>query len=294
MSISAAATAPKTIASFDVGIKNMAYCVIETHDDNLQKILAWGIINMVEPPPPPPMCGFAACCKAAAYSHDGVVYCKKHTDKTKIVSVKDFTTLKNKTLEKIREFATDKKLTITGDKKAAIVENLTAEIRQKLYIPLSAAPTAENATKMDLITIGRIMTTKLNEIFAPPTPDTHAPHALLYPLTDVYIENQMSTIAIRMKTIQGMLTQYFIGGINGCLTPPVNISYISASNKLKGRVDTKTTYGERKKLSIEFCRKILEESDKDEVKKWAPFFHSFGAKRDDLADAFLQGISTMR
>jgi hypothetical protein len=73
----------------------------------------------------------------------------------------------------------------------------------------------------------------------------------------VIIENQISPIATRMKTIQGMIVQYFVmSNLN-----VKNIEFISASNKLKCCEKTinssKTTYSERKKQGIEKCLEII-------------------------------------
>ena len=56
-----------------------------------------------------------------------------------------------------------------------------------------------------------------------------------------------------MKTIQGMITQYFI------MEHTTNIEFISSTNKLKLFTDkkTKTDYKERKKMGIEFCRNVI-------------------------------------
>lgn len=50
-------------------------------------------------------------------------------------------------------------------------------------------------------------------------------------ITHVVIENQISPIATRMKTIQGMLAQYFI--MKSALDFPVEIVFVSSSNKLR-------------------------------------------------------------
>jgi hypothetical protein len=109
-------------------------------------------------------------------------------------------------------------------------------------------------------------------------------------ITHVFIENQISTIAVRMKTLQGMLTQYFI--LRGAET--LNIKYISALKKLSSTASpgpkTKTTYSERKKQGIELCGKLLHESKHIEVSRWSDFFDNSHTKKDDLSDAFLQGV----
>ena len=95
----------------------------------------------------------------------------------------------------------------------------------------------------------------------------------------VLIENQIGPLAIRMKTIQGMITQYFI---------QKNISqieYWSSSNKLKPFLKEikKTTYRERKLLSIKVTIHLLEQF----FNAWATHYSSH-KKKDDLSDCLLQ------
>ena len=65
-------------------------------------------------------------------------------------------------------------------------------------------------------------------------------------ITHVVIENQISPIASRMKTIQGMLAQYFI--MKSTLEHPVEIVFVSSSNKL--RLGEPATITETKKPNI--------------------------------------------
>ena len=84
-----------------------------------------------------------------------------------------------------------------------------------------------------------------------------------------------------MKTIQGMIAQYFIMcGIQ-------DVTFVSSVNKLKAFTDmdqNKTEYKDRKKLGIEVTKGIIAN-----MKDWTPFFLAH-KKKDDLADSFLQGI----
>ena len=78
----------------------------------------------------------------------------------------------------------------------------------------------------------------------------------------VLIENQIGPIATRMNNIQGMITQYFI------MNNLFNIQYISANNKLKKYLSNKkTTYSERKKLSIDIAKNELLNINNDENEK---------------------------
>ena len=68
----------------------------------------------------------------------------------------------------------------------------------------------------------------------------------------VIIENQIGPLALRMKTLQGMIMQHFIE--KGCEI----IEEISAANKLKDYLTKKKTkYSERKRISIEITKKKI-------------------------------------
>jgi hypothetical protein len=91
---------------------------------------------------------------------------------------------------------------------------------------------------------------------------------------EVIIENQIGPSAIRMKNIQGMITMYFI-------QKGSEVVYWSSGNKLRFMKKNKSTYKERKKLSILVTNCI--------VKEFYPSHDiSKHKKKDDLADCFLQ------
>lgn len=294
------------ILSFDVGIKNLAFCILEieknTENKSIPKnIIKWGIINTVPPPPPPPICqwrGFSGtlkkrkecnCEKSACFTKNDINFCKKHTEKTKIINAKDFSGIKKKTIENLKFFCETKKIISDfSKKKAELVEDIEKQIKTDFFIPITAIKN-KTATEIDLISIGREMTRQLNLILLS---DKEDEEPLINKITHIYIENQISTLAVRMKTIQGMITEYFIMRENK--ENPFCIKYISSSVKLKQEQtrtgQNNTTYTERKKMGIELCKKLLEESNHEEVNKWSDFFKNYGVKKDDLADSFLQGI----
>lgn len=122
----------------------------------------------------------------------------------------------------------------------------------------------------------------------------------------VVIENQISPIANRMKTVQGMISQYFI------MKGITNIQFISSSNKLNdnfqqqlkndmginsivGEINIviptgKKHYKARKIAGLALSFNIIKNlQDKPYHKTFIDYFESH-AKKDDLADSLLQGL----
>jgi hypothetical protein len=87
-----------------------------------------------------------------------------------------------------------------------------------------------------------------------------------------------------MKTIQGMIVQYFIMSN----VKVDHIEFISASNKLKDcSINDKKTYSDRKKLGISKCLEMISTDFRFNEK--LDYFQQH-KKKDDLSDSFLQGI----
>ena len=97
----------------------------------------------------------------------------------------------------------------------------------------------------------------------------------------IIIENQIGPLALRMKMMQGMITQHFIEN------EKIDIEFINASNKLKDFLKGKSTYNERKKISVESTKNYIEEHAILNKCKETFIKHS---KKDDLADSFLQAL----
>ena len=114
----------------------------------------------------------------------------------------------------------------------------------------------------------------------------------------VVIENQPALKNPTMKSIQMILYSYFL--INGVTNKDSNIDsirMINARNKLKAytgttiECDIKDKYKKTKFLGIEYCKQMIDESKQD--KQWLKLFSS-SKKKDDLADAYLQGIYVLK
>uniref|UniRef100_A0A6C0HS05 Uncharacterized protein n=1 Tax=viral metagenome TaxID=1070528 RepID=A0A6C0HS05_9ZZZZ len=222
------------LLSIDIGIKNLSYCVFEN-----KEIIDWGIIDLSD--------SEKCSCGNISTFIGTEPYCTKHKPKKSYILTKPIEKMKLIDFKKNKLFQKCNSL----EECVSITENLSLLRNNK-----------KNASTIDLIQVSR----NIQKQFDIKWKDT---------LFDVVIiENQISPLASRMKTIQGMVTQYFVKTVPW-------IQYISSSNKLK-HVKTKMTYQERKKEGIKQCEEGLTE-------KWRDFF-SKTDKKDDLADCYLQGI----
>ena len=155
--------------------------------------------------------------------------------------------------------------------KIKLIELITIYINENYFQPIKMIKT----NQVDLIQIGRSLKNQFNSIF----------NDYFDNIKVVAIENQISPIANRMKTLQGMLTQYFI------MKTDANIFYVNASNKLKindNKEKQVTNYNERKKEGIKITTNVLlNNSHIDD--KWNKVLQT-SKKKDDLCDCFLQGL----
>jgi len=287
------------VLSIDVGMKNLAYCLFECAPDageiktpesimQQAKIMAWDTVNLCNGPtvdekPVAPTCSSAGCKFAAKFIHSGTHYCTRHANASgykmplpsSIVSPK---LLKRMTLEQLKAFSGEYLSSAIPEKceksKLKLLQHVTAALAAEYLVAVSTKPTVISAASMDLITIGRNMHRRFDAL----------PH-LAAGLDVVIIENQLGTLATRMKTLQGMITQYFI------MRGVPDIRFISATNKLKlfskegEDKGDKTDYADRKKRSMEITRALIAEHAPEHIG-----LYDKHKKKDDLADCFLQGV----
>jgi hypothetical protein len=328
------------IISFDVGMKNLAYCIINTTGAT-QSVLSgatkdapiaieeivptiqlekWDVIDLRTPPltleqqqqmqaastPTYPTCSFDK--KRAKYEDKKThtFYClacagtksKLQVPEREILALKTRPgAIKKYNMFDLAEFLTKHQESevagTPGIKRAALVRKVEEIVSKKYLDPVAATyenvklvfpPTTTEGTStimeitdgtlskgaqdVDLITYGRNLVKHLDPI--------------VHSIDFMIIENQISTIASRMKTLQGMITQYFI------MKGVPRIEFISSANKLKPFASPTTTYGDRKKLGVQITANLLTTAGID-MTKWKQMFESH-KKKDDLADCFLQGL----
>ena len=307
------------LISFDVGIKNLAYCIFTIEKDKWS-IPEWNCVNLIATLNDAPLkfccysmkgkkktdaeriCGknakWLAPCSSSNGQNGEAVFCdlhaKKH-DKYIIPKKQHSTSHLNKL--KLAELEKEYNSIFSGGennrpkmKKSEMIERMEKYYESKCFV----AGCGEEKTKtktagdIDLVTIGRAIRRQLDN-------DSSVENT-----THVIIENQISTIASRMKTIQGMIAQYFIMRFGDS----VQIEFVSSHNKLKGfssisssqekekekeksEQTKKPTYKANKSDGIIICCRFFDSNP--EMEFWSPVFER-SKKRDDLADCFLQGI----
>jgi len=317
------------LISFDIGIKNMAYCILSTDASNIE-ILDWNVLNLMDSEQPKNICTCVIppkskkqqpkpCTKVAKFKKSGNYYCEKHAKSntqyfmpTKQTSMASLKKLK---LEELLRIGISHTLFINIENFTKLNKPKILDIVSNFYEKKNLEPIifkkSKTAGDTDLIKIGKNMKELLNNIVG------------IDEITHVVIENQISPIANRMKTIQGMLAQYFI-----MKNSDIEIEFVSSANKLKqfetkknNNIENITNKKEQKEHKNEEIENILTETENTiekvtktvttnpnykEHKKDGVFycsqileinscFHSWKnaldtKKKDDLADSFLQGI----
>jgi len=257
------------ILSIDVGIKNLAHCLIKLDNDNKYEILLWDSINLTTGLLP--LCNKPYCKDLAKYiDKNNCNYCNKHAKTTNlIIPDKNILKYKSLTVKELNKIILEYNLCENIDIKNEKVNKslLINKIKEFLDTKCLQILDTSNISDISLIKLGIKIREEYDKLFK----DCE--------INKVVIENQISPLANRMKSLQAMITQYFID------KNILDIHYISSVNKLK-EYDINNevkTYNQRKKLSVEIVRNLLENDNKN----WITNFNN-NKKKDDMADTLLQ------
>ena len=254
------------ILSIDVGMKYLGFCLFHVSNGDFS-ITKWDTINLCNEEKH--ICqGMTKkkgkCDKLAKYCKNGNYYCKTHAknQEFKIPTAE----LNRQKLSK-KKFAVIKILcekynidTKNYKYKKDYLKCIEEELDNSFFNLVQKTDTRQ----IKLIEYGNNLRDKFNILLKDINIDILA------------IENQIGPLALRMKTLQGMIMQHFI---ENNIT---NIVPVNSINKLKDFLgDKKTTYDQRKKESIKITRELINNST------WNEHFEKH-KKKDDLADCYLQ------
>ena len=218
------------LLSFDVGIKNLAYCLIDDEHDTIED---WGILNIsVDPVCDHVMKGLKQCDKSAKFTINHTKLCPAH-----------------------------QKLKCHRDKpsqKIPKTKNAIFELGKRIIECLDKEP--------DFLAVDRVL-----------------------------IENQPALKNPTMKSVQMMVYMYFmVKGVSSPSSPVNELEMINARNKLKAYTgppipcEIKDRYKRTKFLGVQYCSSMVLENGFIDDKFKTLFQES--KKKDDLADAYLQGM----
>jgi len=247
------------IVSWDVGLRNLAFCVLEGTNRSNVKIVHWDLIDVMAEGAghDAPKCW--KCQKPANWLKAlGNVYaCTLH--KTKCIKPVTKISLNRKTLEQLQAEGTP--LLITGNTKKALVDGLYKHYFDNVW--KRCIKSSKQCSVVDLS--------------IPIAKSLEARRALWEGADLIACEQQPDK---RMLCVQAMIHMWFVCRGFKC-------SGVSATHKLTNilTVDPTKTYKDRKKTGIIHATALVPDPWKTHMLKHP--------KKDDLADTFLQGLWVM-
>jgi hypothetical protein len=293
------------LLSWDVGIINLSYCLIEydkSYKNNpVWKIIDWDIINLTNRDKIKCYhCGANPSLMQQVIGQDIIYTCKNHSKNinTTMACFEDYCKECNENencqfegknnCEKNIKYVFNK-----GKDFYYYCNNHAKSEYKKMEKSLELKPYKKKAVRdINLDELRLKLIRKLDE------------KQLLLTATQVLIENQPTLKNPRMKAISSTLYDFYL--IRGIVDKDITksnitlVKYMCPSNKLKLANDGDTqklvklkgneakTYKLTKALGIKYCSELIS-AEPETKEKWLNHFNSY-KKKDDMADSFLQGI----
>ena len=286
------------ILSFDVGVIHLAYCLLTkkefTKEDGTKyidwSIIDWNNIDLTDREQQKCECGLSA-----SVTLKNKYYCKKHAKKVDI-NIEIFEEYFNKNETHKKNNCCYEINTKLCGKKSLYCHNL-----EKYYCTAHAKQLYKkygDDNKVKQFKTKDSKTLNFDDIKYKLYIELDKKKELLN-ANHVVIENQPSFKNPRMKSIACSIYDYYL--IRGIIDKNItgskiqSVKFMAPSNKLKlaDEGDTKElikvkndskSYKLTKALGIKYCLELTKH-----LKDWTTYFNSY-KKKDDLADAFLQGI----
>ncbi len=246
------------LISIDIGIRNLAICVLEGTSRKDVKITHWNVIDVLgeKNGVDRPLC--FQCSKAGMW-HQGEKYaCSRHCPKARVPTK---TSISKKKIDELRKEATSLGITPLPAKKPELVNAVYEKLKAEGWIKFVGGASVKHSPILD---------------FAPDIINSLDNRNEWWTSTNlVVVENQKDR---RMFAVQSMIHMYF--SMKG-----FRVKGVSAIHKLNNILtveDATGSYRGRKKTGIVHCEKLMPDCQR-------AYFKSH-KKKDDLADSFLQGL----
>ena len=259
------------VASFDLGIKNLSYCVLTLDASGSIQVNRWANLNLLAGGADSQSQTRCACGGPASFTAtDFVLLCKKCAKK----SAKAPLELEDTSLKGWRTYGE----TVLGldakTVKKLSKKDLEAKAALVRLMPYKA-PKAKGVTLQVLLAAMEVcLSTEID---------------YLVPASRIRIENQPSEFAPHMKSVQIMLFTLLDHRLRTEKGWTGTMEFVNASVKTKGTDATVGKAGKhsRKVAGMERVTKLLTDSSNG---SWLTWWQA-QAKKDDLADAFLMCLA---
>lgn len=266
------------VLSFDIGIKNMAFCLFEKKGNSAHvfySIVKWDVINLIDTN--------ETCCleieknnkicnKKAVYTKNNKCYCLKHSKKSDfMIPISDLkkSKLNKMNINELKDLASKQYINFELNiKKKELIDVINNFIIEKTLEPIQI----NKCKDYDLISLSKNINKHFDEVFC----------NYLTKIKCVCIENQMTS---RMRCLSFIVMEYFL--VKNKL---IEVQMVNPCFKLKDLEVEKTDYSNRKKNAVKHCLNILKNNNLGD--NWISFFEK-NKKKDDLSDCFLQGVYIM-
>lgn len=246
------------IVSIDVGLRNLAVCVLEGTSRKDVKISQWNVIDVLgeKNGVDRPLCFH--CSKPGMWYQGEKYACTRHCPKTKVPTK---TSISKKKIEDLKKDASDLGISPLPTKKPELVNAVYDKLKESGWLKFTGGSAIKHTPVLDLASdIARSLDSRLS----------------WWEATDlVVVENQKDR---RMFAVQAMIHMYFAA-------KGFRVRGVSAIHKLNNVLtvnDLTASYRGRKKTGIVHCEMLMPDCNR-------AYFKSH-KKKDDLADSFLQGL----
>jgi hypothetical protein len=248
----------KKVIAFDIGIKNLAFCILE----NNKNVLALENCNILEPVE---QINCSQCSIKASYKANNLVYCKRHIPKTHII-LAELDNKKLPTIKILKDLIKTHNCENLGNSKEKCLESLA-----KKFAFHFEQPKQNNASKVSLEEIHDSLRKFVQEKWN-----------IFSDCTHVLLENQPAFKNPHMKSVQVLLfatlREKFLSNSQ---TPSYHL--VHAKKKVNDAKKGDEGYTERKNKSEERLRKLFDTEEvinKEIYDNWQK-----AKKKSDMADA---------
>lgn len=266
-----------TILSFDIGIKNLAWCLMRRNTDlsgSQSQILGWENVNILSDGPPAAKVTCHKCSAKATHSANEILSCGRHCP-TEFPAFRD---LSGNALKKIPAM---KELKVLFAQRGLIGPKSKDDAMKKLATIFSMP--------VEVKKVKKAVDNELSVLHDGIRKMILERKALFEKANAIHLENQPVLKNPTMKSVQILL----FASLRDILQPsPPQLRLIHAGVKVKGVQAGDAGYKERKQGSEIAAKQLLAGTTVKDATTWKTFLEKH-TKQNDLTDAFCMCINAL-